>query len=125
MEVRAAPLGGGAATSEELVEQFQGKVGFFAGDGEGGRQGEDVLIISAHVEHQAVLAPAGMEVSRQALGKNAVSHLAVGSNAVLLGDLHAQRESQAVHVADRAAMPVLEAAKPGQEIAALFLDQAF
>ena len=56
MEVRAAPLGGGAATSEELVEQFQGKVGFFAGDGEGGRQGEDVLIISAHVEHQAVLA---------------------------------------------------------------------
>src|SRR5579884_1351448 len=72
------------AAGEQLVEQFDGEVDFFAGNGEGRRESKNVLVVSAHVEHQAHSASADFEVSGKPFGKDAVRQFAVGGHAVRL-----------------------------------------
>src|SRR5579875_103119 len=72
------------AAGEQLVEQLDGEVDFFARNREGRGESKNVLVISAHVEHQAHSASAGFEVSGQPFGKDAVRQFAVWGHAVRL-----------------------------------------
>jgi len=49
------------AAAEELGKQVERQVGFFARDREGRGEGEDVLVVAAYIEHQAVLAAGNVE----------------------------------------------------------------
>src|SRR3974390_2660229 len=77
-----------AAALEQLVEQADRNVSLCAGNGERRCQREDVFVIAANVEHEAIVLATDLEIALQALRGKAVRHLRVGGLAVGLADLH-------------------------------------
>ncbi|EEF93595.1 hypothetical protein CATMIT_01773, partial [Catenibacterium mitsuokai DSM 15897] len=81
------------------------------------RQGDHVLVIAADVQHQAHLLAVVLQLAGQADVAHAVEQLLVRSEAVGFADLRAQRQAQAVDVADFR-MARLQILQPGQEVRA-------
>src|SRR5437870_1485736 len=54
-----------SAAVEKLVQQIERQIHFLARDGEGGREGENVFVITTDIEDQAVLASWAVQFALQ------------------------------------------------------------
>ena len=86
--------------AEQLVEEFDRHVDFVVGDVERGGQREDVLVISAHVQDQAVFLPLVCQIGLQTLTTDLVRQFLARRIAVILTDLYPQSEAETVDIAD-------------------------
>src|SRR5256885_135739 len=85
---------------EQLVQQDHGFVDLGARDHQRGREGDHVLVVAAHVQHQAAFLALVFQAAFEADVHHLVQQRLVGREAVFGADLGAQRQAQAVHVAD-------------------------
>src|SRR5215471_11344999 len=108
----SSPLGDAV---HELIEKGEGKIDFAVADRERRRKRDDILVVSANVEHQAVTLAAVLEISFQRLVDEKIDRRLVGSETVLAADFHTQRQAHAVDVAD-GAVASLELVEAVEEI---------
>ena len=65
-----------------------------------GREGDDVLVVAADVQHQAGLLAAVFKVTRQADLHHLVHQFLARRKAIGLADFGTQRQAQPIHIAD-------------------------
>ncbi len=85
---------------EEGFEQLQAEVDLVLGDLERRGEREDVLVVSANIEHQSVLLSSGSDVAFQSFFEDGVGQIPVRCVSILLAHLDAESESDAIDVAD-------------------------
>src|SRR5262245_55399266 len=89
-----------ADPADELVEQGECEINLAVADGERRSEGDDVLVVPADIEHQAVTLAAMFEIALQRHVDQRIDHRLVGSEPVLAADFYAQREAHPIDVAD-------------------------
>src|SRR5215475_2594740 len=89
-----------ADPADELVEQGEREINLGVADGERRSEGDDVLVVPADVEHQAVALVALFEIALQRRADQRIDHRLVGSEPVLAADFHSQCEAHPVDIAD-------------------------
>src|SRR3989449_4804958 len=102
--------------ADQAIQQTNGKVDFTALDIESGRNGDDVLVIPAHIQHEAVLPAIHVQVTLEAGLKNAVRQLPVWCQTIGLAELNAQRKAKTADIAENSGPPPPEHLQLLQEV---------
>src|SRR6185369_474554 len=108
-------------TRQHLIEEDERELDLVGRDVQRRRERHDVLVVAADVEDEAELLAAAAEVAGKPDLDHAADELLVRREAVALADLGAQRETEAVDVADLG-MAALQLSQALQEMGALRLD---
>src|ERR1019366_3376843 len=86
---------------------------------------KDILVVTTHIEHQSIVATAGLQVAVNPLRKYAVRKIPIGCNAIGFANFQTQSQAKAIYVADDAGITGLQGAQAREEICSLVVDQSF